>query len=254
MIEDQLQHVAAWRNGAAAPVAIATFVWLASSGVHSVFDALQVQTGGTRPWWKQRLLAVATCVALSVGVAVLGLLATGVHWIETLAGVEVPRELETVWSLVLRAVAGLGIAVAMVEGLYWVGIPRHARGRVPLLPGAALAVVLVGALGWGYGAYVSTMGNSSAYVGGLAAIGVTLMTLWLFSVALLLGAQLNQVIADRRTSRGGHAADVASRLPGQGAKWPTFDVSSSRPTSPKRPTEPSTGPSRWRPGLGRPSR
>ncbi len=200
MIENQVEAVAQWNGGKVAPVALGTFVWLAASGVHSVFDALEVQSGTTRPWWKKRLLAIATCVGLSVGLGVLGVLAVGFDRLAVLAGRAVPLEgtSATVVSVFARYASGCMISVVMVAALYRVGIPREARRRTPILPGALLAVALLVALGWGFRLYISSAGAGDAYQGSLAVIGVTLMTLWLFSVALLLGAELNKVIRDRR--------------------------------------------------------
>jgi membrane protein len=210
MIESQVEAVAQWNGGKVAPVALGTFVWLAASGVHSVFDALEVQSGTTRPWWKKRLLAIATCVGLSVGVAILGVLAVGLDRLAVLAGRAVSLEGTgaTVASVLARSVSGCIVSVAMVAALYRVGIPREAPRRTPILPGALLAVALLAALGWGYRLYVSRAGAGDAYLGSLAVIGVTLMTLWLFSIALLLGAELNKVIRDRRALGSGAGSDV----------------------------------------------
>ena len=54
-------------------------------------------------------------------------------------------------------------------------------------------------------------GPGNAYLGSLAVIGVTMMTLWLFSIAILLGAELNKVIRDRRATASGAASDVEPR-------------------------------------------
>jgi membrane protein len=202
MIEGQVETVAHWDGGKVAPVALAMFFWLAASGVHSVFDALEVQSGTARPWWKKRVLAVATCIGLSAGMALLGLLAVGLDRFATLAGKAVPISGAgaTAAGIVARAVAGFAVSVGMTAALYRVGIPREARYRIPIWPGAFLAIALLVALGWGYRLYVSSTGTGDAYQGSLAVIGVTLMTLWLFSVALLLGAELNKVIGHRRMS------------------------------------------------------
>jgi membrane protein len=238
----QVDRVASWRGGAVAPVAATTFLWLASSGVHAVFDALELQTGTSRPWWKKRLLAIATCVALSVGVALLALLGAGLERVQALLGNDVPAALlhaeQGALGSAVRRGAGALIAVGMVAGLYRVGIARHARARFPVLPGALLAIALQSLLGWGYGWYVTHAGGSgSAYQAGLAAVGVTMMTLWLFSVALLAGAELNRVVAERLRPD---------------SPWQRSAVSSSRPTSPRRPTGPSTGLSSSPPRSARP--
>src|SRR5690349_6588919 len=41
LLSHELGAVAAWNGGAVAPTAIIVFLWLASSGVHAVFDAME---------------------------------------------------------------------------------------------------------------------------------------------------------------------------------------------------------------------
>jgi membrane protein len=204
-IEKQVQQVASFKGGHVAPVAVATFLWLSASGLQSIFDVLEVQAGASRSWVRKRLSALGACVALSLGVAVLALLGAGLARIEALLGHSAPvvthGVVPSIAGGVLRAAAALAIGFGMIAGLYRVGLPREAGAAFPIAPGAALATGLVALLGAGYGVYVSLMGAGDAYLGSLAAVGVTLMTLWLFSVAILLGAELNRVLYDRRTGR-----------------------------------------------------
>ena len=216
MLAQQMGKVAAWNGGTVAPVATLVFVWLAASGIHSVFDALEVQTGSTRPWWKKRLIAIGTCLVLSLGLAALALLGTGVGWIEKLVGPEahvVTRALGSNAALsafgsVARVFVGAGLAFALIAGLYWVGLPPSVRGRMPIVPGAFLAVALQLVMGLGYGLYLSKMGTGDAYQAGLAVMGITLMTLYLFSLAVLIGAELNQVLGERRIQRAARKRDA----------------------------------------------
>lgn len=248
LVVRQVDRVASWRGGTLAPVAAGTFVWLASSGVHAVFDALEVQTGAeARPWWKKRLLAIGTCVGLSVGFALVALLGAGLDWLGALVGRELPAWVMGVVhgtaGRLVRWFVGALIAVAMEAGLFRVGLSGDYRS--PLLPGAVLAVALQAALGWVYGFYVAKLGGSgSAYEAGLAVVGVTLMTLWLFSLALLLGAQLNVVLCRARMAKGLRAGEAC----------PSSAASSSRPTSRRPPTAPSIGPSSSPHASGHPSR
>jgi membrane protein len=209
LIARQVEAVAAWHGGTVAPLAAGTFFWLASSGVKAIFDGLEVQTGVARPWWKKRLLALGTCVALSLGVVVIALLATGLEWMFGLAGRHLPASITRMVhgpiGFALRRLAGAAVAVAMTAGLYRVAIGRcGAEGDrpVPALPGAVLAVGLWALLGWGYGWYVTHLSKMSAYMAGLTVVAVTLTTLWLFSLAVLAGAELNQILDEIRR-RGG---------------------------------------------------
>ncbi len=259
LIALQVEQVASWQRGTVAPVAVVTFVWLASSGVHAVLDALEVQSGTSRPWWKKRLIAIAGCVALSAGAALVALLAAGFTAVQTLAGSAVPPVLLSAErgpaGRVFRWLLGLVIAVGLTAGLYRMGIARSARERsATVLPGALLSVGLQTALGWGYGVYVAALGSGGAYQASLAVVGVTLMTLWLFSVALLLGVQLNRLVSDARVRhREGLEPPLAESLLHRD-EWPLSVASSCRPISQRAPTEPSTGPSTSPHASERPSR
>ena len=205
LVASQLGQVARWNGGEVGPLAAMVFVWLASSGIHSVFDALEVQGGIARPWWKKRLIALGTCVGLSVGVALLALLRTGLGWVFRLVGANLPPALmfwQGSWFLaVVRVVFGALIAFGLVAGLYAAGTPRVRHRHVVIVPGALLAVSLQAASGLAYGLYVHVLGTGNAYQAGLGIIGVTMMSLYLFCLALLVGAELNRAVCDHRLSR-----------------------------------------------------
>jgi membrane protein len=208
LVSRQLREVAAWNGGSVAAPAALVFVWLASGGMHAVFDVLEVKAGALRPWWKKRALALASCVALSIGTAIIAVLATGLSRVLAVVRGTMPiAELESragitgLFDTVVRLAIGALTAFGLVAGIYLVGIPRVARKRTPVWPGALVAVLLQAALGYGYIFYLSKVGVSSAYQAGLSIIGVTMIALYLLSVALLVGAELNHVIARRRRSR-----------------------------------------------------
>ena len=208
LVSRQLKHVAGWNGGSVAAPAALVFVWLASGGIHAVFDVLEVKAGASRPWWKKRALALASCVALSLGTAIIAIVATGLNgFLAFLRGTMPIAQLESRAGMkgILDSVLRLGVggltALGLVAGLYLVGIPRVARKRTPVLPGAMVAVALQAALGYGYIFYLSKVGARSAYQAGLSIIGVTMIALYLLSVALLVGAELNHVVGRRKRSR-----------------------------------------------------
>jgi membrane protein len=204
LVARQLRDVAGWKGGAVGAPAAVVFFWLASGGIHSVFDLLEVKAGAWRPWWKKRLIALGACLGLSVGTAIIAILAGGLRRVLALfrgAASFVGFEHEAgIVDAAFRTTLGMLTAVGLVAGLYYIGIPRRARSRVPVLPGACLAVGLQTLLGYGYIFYLSQVGVASAYQAGLSIIGVTLIALYLFSVALLIGAELNHVLAKPRQS------------------------------------------------------
>jgi membrane protein len=207
LIDRQLASVAAWHGGKVGAQAAIVFVWMASSGVTAVFEHLEIKSGTQRPWYRRRLVAIGTCIALSLGVALLALIATGVAWIEALLRGALPGSAWPVHPGLVenagRLVASFVVSVGLVAALYRVGVPREQKKAVPVLPGAVVAVLLHFVLGVAYVAYLSQMGIGGAYLAGLAVVAVTLMALYIFALALLLGAQLNCTLAERRRPRGG---------------------------------------------------
>jgi membrane protein len=205
LVARQLSQVAAWNGGSVGIQAAAVFLWLASSGVHAIFDCIELTTETRRPWWKKRLLAMGTCLLLSVGTALVAVLMTGLTWVNDLLRGVLPRGSllpgAGSYSELTSLLVGVLAAVGLVAGLYWVGFPPRARARLPIWPGALLAVGLQIALGFVYAQYVSRVGLGSAYFAGLAVVGATLVTLYLFAVALLAGAQLNCTLASHRGRR-----------------------------------------------------
>jgi membrane protein len=201
LLQSELDKIDA-AKGAVAPTALVVFLWLASSGVHAVFDAFEIEAGCARPWWRKRLIALGTCVVLSIGVAVVTLFGTGLDWIWRLTGARVPEAARVAGSSIVghivRLVLGVLVAFGLTSLIFVFGVPREARRKMPLLPGAILAVLLDCVLGLGYAFYISNMGTGSAYQAGLATVGVTMMAIYLFSLALLVGLELNVLLGDRR--------------------------------------------------------
>jgi hypothetical protein len=69
LVTKQLSRVTAWNSGAVGPLAVVMFLWLASSGLHSLFDALQADLGRPRSWVQTRIAALLSCLVLAIGVA-----------------------------------------------------------------------------------------------------------------------------------------------------------------------------------------
>ncbi len=203
LIATELGKVAAWNGGKVGIGAGLMFVWLASSGIHSIFDGLEIESDAApRPWWRKRLLALATCVALSLGVALLTVLGTGLGWLWKFVGGSTLLETlaleSSVVGHVVRLLVGAAVSFGLVSGLYWISLPPGTRKSMPIAPGALLAIGLQIILGFGYGFYITKAGDGGAYQGALASIGVTLTALWLFCLVLLVGIKVNEMLGERR--------------------------------------------------------
>lgn len=236
LVRDQLSVVAAWNGGSVAAPAAAVFVWLASGGIHAVFDLLEVKAGASRPWWKKRLLAIAICVGLSLGTVVIAVLITGLNRILALVHGVLPyaaMQVKGGWvDSGVRVGMGALVAVGLVGGLYWAAVPRDAKRHLPVWPGALLAVALQLLFGYGYAFYLSEIGSGGAYRTGLSIVGVTLMALYLFAIALLVGAELNHVLSPEGQSTYRPRARLTSPRRGEVDE----EVASSREGRDNRPS------------------
>ena len=95
------------------------------------------------------------------------------------------------------AIAVMLVAVAF---LYWAA----PNAKLPfrwISPGALLATVGWIAMTFGFGIYVSNFGSYNATYGTLGGVVVTLIWFYLSGFVLLLGAELNAVLADEALAR-----------------------------------------------------
>jgi membrane protein len=74
--------------------------------------------------------------------------------------------------------------------------PPGIRRRVWI--GTIVALVLWGLISWAFGAYVTTIANYAVFYGSLATVAVTLLWLYLTSLALLIGAEVNAILEGAR--------------------------------------------------------
>jgi membrane protein len=219
------------------PLAAFGFFWIASGGTHGLMVAVEAVVGAPRrPWWKQRLIALAWVLATLVAVA--GASFGVIQWddvfhhdAESSATVSAPassfapaaasappstpatstvaptgrRRLEKQPPRVRRPmrifrsdgeralalVLSLAGAIAGLAAFYRLSVSHLRRVKRRVFPGAVLAVGLWLVISWGFGLYVRTLTNYAVFYGSLAAVAVLLVWLWLVSLAILVGAELN---------------------------------------------------------------
>jgi membrane protein len=188
VIQQELEKVARWNGGAVGLTGAVVFIWLASTGVHSIFEAFEVESGAPRSWVKRRLLAIATCAALSVVVATLAVIGPGLERIIEMAAPNGSDFESSTPMDIARGTLSFAIAIGYVSALYWVGIPRPGKRRAFLVPGALVAVVLQAVMSFGYASYLSRFTEQPVYGAGLGLVAATLMALYLFALSLLSGA------------------------------------------------------------------
>jgi len=171
-----------------------TALWAGSTGIATLMSMLNVvyRTRDQRPWWKRKLVAVLLTTILAVFVIVATLL--------IMLSARIGAALGTT-GIALTTLAPVVLVLLTVDLMYCVAPACKESWRVAT-PGAVTFTVLWLAMSFGLRVYVASFSSYDVMYGSIG--GLILFMLWLFltSVVLLLGAEINRVIveAGRRTS------------------------------------------------------
>ena len=246
ILKEEVAHLAsADRLG---PLAAIGFLWIASGGTQGLMDAVEGVVGAPpRKWWKQRLFALGSVLAalFALGVAAFGIVEWDniVHASERTAVVasaapvsvepgvalapsaqeaeatpdasDAPgpkrarRFLRSGGERLLTIALSLAMAIGGLSAFYRFAVSHAKRVRRRVLPGAVLAVGLWMVVSWGFSLYLRTLASYTVYYGSLAAVAVLLVWLWLVSLAILVGAELNSQLEGLRDELG-HDVDAES--------------------------------------------
>jgi membrane protein len=208
LVHKELDRLASGASGSLAPLAIAGFLWSASSGCHSLMGALETAVHAKpRPWWKTRAIAIA-CVMAGLAVACMFVwlvIRVDQQWTtpaaaHPLARTHLPqpsvhpaRRLHLgADAQLLVAVLALSLGTTLLAAFYRFAVEHAPRVRRRVWPGAFAAVVAWLFVSWAFGAYAAvSIANYTIYYGGLAAVAVLLLWLYLTSFALIFGAEVN---------------------------------------------------------------
>jgi membrane protein len=176
-------------------------VWAASRGFSAIINALDVayDLDERRPWMRQRL----TAVGLAAGTALVGAVLLAMLVLGPLLGSG---------QDVADAVGAGGVFAAFWDWLRWPVVaalatvwaatvfhlaPNH---RTPWrwdLPGAALTAGLWALLSLGFRLYLTVAAGANQVLGTLGGSLIVLLWLYVMSLALLLGGELNAVLVQR---------------------------------------------------------
>jgi membrane protein len=191
------QHLERFALGSVAPFALFGALWAASGAFHTSMTLLEASAGTSRrPWWRKRLVALASVVG---SIALFGACTLLAVWISggparlliAMSGGDVLLNPGVSHWLLLAVLATLGVALLAL--FFYVASPRPGvRRRV--FPGAVMAVVAGCSVSGAFAFYAGHLARFALFYGSLAAVAVTLAWLWLVCFSVLLGAELNQLL------------------------------------------------------------
>lgn len=175
-------------------------IWASSSGMEAIISSLNtaydVQT--SRPWWKQRLLAIMLTLGLAMFIiAALTLIFFGSTISRQIAGAYGYNHLfNTLWNLAQWPIVIVLLLLAL-ELIYYFA-PNIRRGKYGyrlkwFTPGTIFALAFWLMISFGFRYYVSEFGNYNATYGALGGVMVLMLWLYFTGIAILVGGEINSV-------------------------------------------------------------
>ncbi|HET8575881.1 MAG TPA: YihY/virulence factor BrkB family protein [Methylomirabilota bacterium] len=182
---------------------IAVAFWSASSGILAVMAAVNAayDIDEQRPWWRQRLVALALTLGVSLfTVVALALLMFGPELGGAVADwLGLGSLFAITWEL-LRWPVVVGLVVIGVGIVYHFAPAVRLRWRW-LTPGSTFAVVCWLVMSLGLRLYVTHFAQYNLTYGSIAGVIVLLLWLYLIGVALLIGAEIDAELSPPPRSR-----------------------------------------------------
>jgi membrane protein len=191
-------------------------IWAASGALSAAMTALdqihQIPQEQTRPFWKAKLVSLG----LTIGTLVLLITASFLVFISELIVKLVVGEsgLSILWSLwrLLSWPLALAIIALGCAFIYRYGPSRWKKGT-PIMPGAILAAVAWANISALFRLYVSNFGNYNKAYGAVGAVIVLMLWLYMTSLVLLIGDQLNVTVGEAMRQKVKGAALEPSEVP-----------------------------------------
>ncbi|MDX6554144.1 MAG: rane protein [Miltoncostaeaceae bacterium] len=218
MLEDSLKRLKGGGAGTVFGVGLALALWTTSGAMTAFMRAFNRAYGRdeTRSFIRQRLIALLMVVTVTFAlVLVMGLLILGPA-ISSWVGEAVNAEgtVDLIWWAGQWPVLIIGLLAAFATLLYLGPNVDHPRWTF-LSPGAVVAVVVWLLASGLFSVYTSMFGSYNKTWGSLSAVFVMLTWLWISSIALLLGAELNAEAERSRELRQGEPAEHELQAPEQ---------------------------------------
>ena len=173
-------------------------IWASSSGMGALITSLNKAFDAqySRPWWRERMLAIALTLGLAFFViSTLALIFFGDHISARAADTfGFGSTLTVLWHLGQWFVVILFVLLGL-ELVYYFA-PNIKQKWELFTPGAIFALVFWLGISYGLRLYASRVANYSATYGTLGGVMVLMIWLYLMGVAILIGGVINAVVKE----------------------------------------------------------
>jgi len=200
-------------------VGVLTALWSASNYIGAFIRAMNRVYGVVegRSMVRRRALQLALTLMLAASIGILGtalVLSEGVvRWLAD--HLRLGDGFVDTWTALRLPLIGLIGMVLLAVLYYFAPNVRRPRRRVAS-PGALVALLLSGVIGWGFGIYLNVFNGAGSYAktyGALAGVIIGLFLMWLINVMILIGAEVDAALEQVIQLRSGLDASGGLLLP-----------------------------------------
>jgi membrane protein len=216
IIAEQIKKISDSDHGGILTVAFLLTIWSSSGAMVSIITTLNTcyDISESRPWWKVRLTAIGLTLGLAIFILTsISLVLVGPTVAEHLAArLHLGEAFKWAWWILQWPVVFVLVSVGI--GLIYYFAPDAEQEWVWITPGSVLATFLWVAVSLGFKMYLKYFGSYNETYGTIGAIIVLLTWLYLSSLAILVGAELNSEIEHASP----YGKDPGEKVPGQKRK------------------------------------
>ena len=177
-------------------VSLAALFWTVSNATRAIVGAIKIaydQETGRSPLEKRSVALGLSVIAIIGGVILLAIIAAVPIWLKRFDPTHAIVTFGNFRWLLL--VGGFGFVVGL---LYRYAPPIRPEQWKRVLPGVVLATALWLASSIGFSVYVSSFGKYNETYGTLGAAVVLLLWFWFTSLAIIVGAEVNEILTLRK--------------------------------------------------------
>jgi len=218
LIDETMREVSQASGAGKLSIGLLLALWAASNGMGAITQALNTayDVEETRPWWKQRVVAVVLTTALSLVIVIaLGIVFGGGKAADYLAASYGFGAAFTVSWKILQWPIALAFMLLAFALIYYFAPDVRDQDWKWITPGAAIGVVLWLLASFAFKGYLHFFDSYSKTYGSLGAVIVLMLWLYVTGLAVLIGGEVNSEIEHAAAEKG--AADAKRK----GAKSPS---------------------------------
>lgn len=205
LLDNTMREVFASSSGGKISFGVVAALWAASNGLSAITATLNAayDLKESRPWWKQRLIAISLTLVLSILIILaLVLVVAGGHIAEGLTSTfGLGPVFPVAWKIIQWPVV-LACMILAFALIYYFAPDFREQSWTWLTPGAAIGVALWLLVSIAFRVYLSFFDSYNATYGSLGAVIILMLWLYFTGAAVLVGGEVNSEIEHAAAKQG----------------------------------------------------